>query len=110
MDQARWLKEQQSSGLTANEIAAKMAKHGMKALDARAIAQLVKLPDLPAFARDMLREKAFPATIAAQNAYQRALAFACEHHLEDRAAMPEILDGLQRTLGSAPASDAPCPR
>ncbi|MFO0727699.1 MAG: hypothetical protein U1E65_28225 [Myxococcota bacterium] len=61
-------------------------------------------------AGDMLREKAFPATIAAQNAYQRALAFACEHHLEDRAAMPEILDGLQRTLGSAPASDAPCPR
>lgn len=65
--------------------------------------------DQSPFAEDVLREKAFPSRVAAENAYQRALAFWCEHHADEASLLPEIIDGVQRYRGSAPALDDPCP-
>lgn len=65
--------------------------------------------DQSLFAEDVLREKAFPSRVAAENAYQRALAFWCEHRADDASLLPEIIDGVQRYRGSAPALDDPCP-
>jgi hypothetical protein len=63
-------------------------------------------------AEEILREKAFPAKIAAANAYRRALAFACaldnKHGADADNVIPEILDGLTRTAGNATAPDAAC--
>ncbi len=65
--------------------------------------------DQSLFAEDVLREKAFPSRVAAENAYQRALAFWCEHRADDASLLPEIIDGVQRYRGSAPSLDDPCP-
>lgn len=68
MDQARWLLDRQKEGKTPNEIAAAMAKGGMKAMDQKRIARLVKLPELPKFAIDMIDKGTLPADVAADSA------------------------------------------
>lgn len=64
--------------------------------------------DQSLFAEDVLREKAVLLRVAAENAYQRALAFWCEHRADDASLLPEI-DGVQRYRGSGPSLDDPCP-
>ena len=54
MDRAQWLKARQDEGKTPNEIAATMAKAGMKAIDQKHVEQLVRLCALPEFAKQMI--------------------------------------------------------
>jgi len=46
--------------------------------------------------RDVLRDKAFPARIAAQNSFDRALRIACRLSLSQSEVWLEIVDGVQR--------------
>lgn len=56
-----------------------------------------------------LREKSFPARLAAQNAYLRALRAACAVTGADPAVVLELLDGIARHGGPAIAPDQACP-
>ena len=58
----------------------------------------------------VLEEKAFPAKVAAENAYERALRKACRAGIEDLPVVLEILDGIDRYGGDAPPADQPCDR
>lgn len=56
--------------------------------------------------RNLLREKAFPARVAASNAYQRALRLACRSGMDEH--LPEILDGVARYDGEARPLESAC--
>jgi hypothetical protein len=53
----------------------------------------------------VLRDKAFPARVAAEAAFRRALRTACRLGLEEQPVVSEIMDGIAR-FGQAPAK--PC--
>ena len=50
----------------------------------------------PALVRDILHDKSFPARIAAQNSFERALRLACRLGEKESDVWPEIIDGVQR--------------
>lgn len=56
----------------------------------------------------VLAEKAFPARVAAENSYKRALRMACGLGVDDQPVMLEILDGIDRNGGFAPSAEQPC--
>lgn len=56
-----------------------------------------------------LAEKAFPCRVAAKSSYEHALRTACRLHLEHHAMVLEIIDGIARYGGDAPAGDRICP-
>lgn len=58
---------------------------------------------------EALREKAFPARIAARNGFERALRVACTVTGEDPAVVLELIDGIARHGGPTIALDAACP-
>ena len=56
----------------------------------------------------VLEEKAFPARVAAQNSYERALRFVCRAEMDEHPVLLEILDGIERYRGDAPPADRAC--
>lgn len=58
--------------------------------------------------RELLREKAFPARVAARNGYGRALRLACRLAGEEHPAVLEAQDGIERHGGQLPVPDRPC--
>ena len=57
---------------------------------------------------DLLQEKAFPAQIAAQNSYARALRWACRLGMNDDPVLLELVDGIERHGGRALSVDRAC--
>lgn len=75
---------------------------------ARAIDAVMAIDGGPAHPAlvDALRDKSFPARIAARNSYDRALPMACA---VDHAAVLEIVDGIARNGGPTLAPEHSCP-
>ena len=65
-------------------------------------------PELEQLYHELLREKAFPARIAARNAYDRALRMACRLASAEHPVALEALDGIERYGGEVPVSEQPC--
>lgn len=65
-------------------------------------------PELGRLYHELLREKAFPARIAARNGYERALRLACRLAGEDHPAVLEAQDGIERYGGQVPVPDRVC--
>jgi hypothetical protein len=57
----------------------------------------------------VLSDKAFPARVAAENGYRRALRSACRFGFDELPVVQEITDGIAR-YGEAPPADHPCAR
>lgn len=65
-------------------------------------------PELGRLYHELLREKAFPARVAARNGYERALRLACRLAGPEHPTVLEALDGVERHGGQVPVSDRPC--